>query len=236
VEKARKLPGIHAVLTYKDVEKLNPMLGWPRQKPLLDRRLRYIGDSVALIAGDTEEIVMEAMELIQVEYEVLDAVYDGLSARKDGAPQLYDSFPKNIVPGGYRPMQEYGDFWHLVRGDVEQGFAECTYIAEDTVSFSSMCAPSAPEPPGTIVRWEGDLNFTVWGTAQSSFILKLVNESVILGSKVKALTFNVGGSYGNKQSLTLEVIAGALLSMACNKPVKFFETKVEQMINHETRL
>jgi CO/xanthine dehydrogenase Mo-binding subunit len=43
----------------------------------------------------------------------------------------------------------------------------------------------------------------------------------------------VGGSYGNKQSLTLEVIAGALLSMACNKPVKFFETKVEQMINHE---
>lgn len=235
VEKAKALPGVRAVLTYKDVNQ-EWMFGWPPQKPVLDAHLRYIGDAVALVAADTVDICNEAMDLIEVEYEVLPAVYDGFSALKDDAPQLYESMPHNIVPPGYPPFQKDGPFWHLIKGDLDEGFAECTYIAEDTVAFNKMCAPMAPEPPAAIVVYEGGLDFTVYATSQSTFILRIVNSSVIPGCNLKTKTFNVGGSYGNKQSVGIPVIFGALLAMASSRPVKYAETKIEQMTNHETRL
>ncbi len=235
VEKAKAVPGIWAVLTYKDCDP-NWKMGWPPQKPILDKHLRYIGDSVALVAGETEEACSRAMDLIEVEYEVLPAVYDGLSALADDAPQLYGEFEHNVVTPGYPPFQHDGPFWHLVKGDVEKGFEECAYIAEDTVSFNKMCAPAAPEQPGSIVRWDGDMDFTVWSTTQSTFILRIINSTVIPGINLKAKAFNVGGSYGNKQSVGLPTMCGCLLAKATGRPVKYYETKVEQMINHETRL
>ena len=239
VEKARKLPGVCAVLTYMDLNemKMNPMMGWPPHKPLLDRHLRYVGDAVALVGAETLEIALEACELIDVEYEVLPAVYDAYSAIKDGAPQLYEQFDHNHVPGGLELMQLDGKFYHLYNGDPAKAFEEkCKYIAEDTIEFMGMCAPNAPEPPGVIVRWDGDLKFSLWGTSQSAFLLKLVNESVLPGIKYEPYTFHTGGSYGNKQSMTFQTSIGAALAYATKRPVKVYQTKVEQMTNYQTRL
>lgn len=170
VEKARKLEGVAAVLTYKDVDQSWKM-GWPPMKPILGQDLLYVGDPVALIAAETREIADAAAELIEVEYEVLPAVLDGMEAAKDGAPQLYPGqFKNNIVTPGYPPFQKDGPFWHLIKGDVDKGFEECAYIAEDTVEFSKMAAPAAPEAPGAIVRWEGGNDFTVWCDTQSGYI------------------------------------------------------------------
>lgn len=235
VDKAKELKGVYAVLTYKDVDQ-NWLLGWPPQKPIMGEKVLYIGDTVALVAADNEEIAKAAIELIEVEYEILPYVVDGLEAQKEDAPQLYPQFKQNIVTPGYPPFQKDGPFWRLVKGDIDKGFEECAYIAEDTVSFAKMPAPNAPEPPGAIVRWEGGKDFTVWATSQSTHILKILNSSVIPGSDLTVRTFNVGGSYGNKQSLTVPVMSAALLSMATGKPVKFFQTKVEQMTAYETRL
>ncbi|MDR1580447.1 MAG: xanthine dehydrogenase family protein molybdopterin-binding subunit [Synergistaceae bacterium] len=234
-DKARALEGVHAVLTWEDVDQ-GYKFGWPPHKPVLGRRVLYVGDAAALVAAETEQIANAAMEFIEVEYKQLTPVYDGMKAAEDGAPQLCEMFKNNIVPPGYPPFQRDGPFWHLVRGDVEKGFEECGYIAEDVVSFDKKAAPLSPEPPGCIVNWEGDLTFTVYATSQSTFILKIINGTVIPGININAKTFNVGGSYGNKQSLTVPTIYGALLSMAARRPVRYFETKVEQMIIHETRL
>ena len=238
-EKAKALEGVRAVLTYKDLNEMhmNPMMGWPPHKPLLDQHLRYVGDAVALVAADTLDIAQEACDLIEVEYEVLPAVYDGLSAIKDGAPQLYDQFDHNICPGGLELMQLDGKFWHLVRGDVDKAFEEkCAYEAEDAIEFMGMCAPNAPEPPGVIVKWEGGMKFSLWGTSQSAFLLKLVNESVLPGIKYEPYTFHTGGSYGNKQSMTFQTTAATALAYVTKLPVKVYQTRVEQMTNYQTRL
>ena len=170
VEKARKLEGVAAVLTYKDVDQSWKM-GWPPMKPILGQDLLYVGVPVALIAAETREIADAAAELIEGEYGGLPAVLDGMEAAKDGAPQLYPGqFKNNIVTPGYPPFQKDGPFWHLIKGDVDKGFEECAYIAEDTVEFSKMAAPAAPEAPGAIVRWEGGNDFTVWCDTQSGYI------------------------------------------------------------------
>ena len=236
VEKAKKVEGVAAVLTYKDVDQSWKM-GWPPMKPILGQELMYVGDPVALIAAETREIADAAAELIEVEYEVLPSVLDGMEAVKDGAPQLYpDQFKNNIVTPGYPPFQKDGPFWHLVKGDVDKGFEECAYIAEDTVEFSKMAAPAAPEAPGAIVRWEGGNDFTVWCDTQSGYICKITNSSVITDCNLDIHTFNVGGSYGNKQSQVPQVMSAAVLAMKTGRPVKAFQTKQEQMCCFETRL
>lgn len=236
VEKAKAVEGVAAVLTYKDVDQ-DWKMGWPPTKPILGENVMYVGDPVALVAAETAEIANAAMELIQVEYEVLPAVLDGIEAAKDGAPQLYpDLFKNNIVTPGYPPFQKDGPFWHLVKGDVEAGFEDCAYVAEDTVEFSKMAAPAAPEAPGAIVRYDGGHDFTVWCDSQSGYICKILNSSVIPDCNLDVRTFNVGGSYGNKQSQVMQVMSAAILSMKTGRPVKVFQTKQEQMCCFETRL
>ncbi len=235
-EKARALEGVEAVLTYKDVDQSWKM-GWPPTKPILGPEVMYVGDPVALVAAETAEIADAAIELIEVEYEPLPHVLSGVEAVKDGAPQLYpDMFENNVVTPGYPPFQKDGPFWHLVKGDLDKGFEECEYIAEDMVEFAKMAAPAAPEAPGAIVRWDGGMDFTVWVDSQSGYICKILNSSAIPGVNLDIHTFNVGGSYGNKQSQTVQVMSALVLALKTDRPVKMFQTKQEQMCCFETRL
>lgn len=232
---AKKLPGVHAVLTHEDCDP-NWKFGWPPQKSVLSKRLMYAGDPVAIVAADTLDIAKAAIDLIKVEYEVLTPVYSPREALKDGAPQLYEEFDHNIVPPGYPPIQPEGPYWHLVRGDADKAFEDCEYVIEDSIDFDKKAVPCAPEPPGAIARWDGGNDYTVWGTSQSAMCMSIFNESVIPGIKIHGMTFNTGGSYGNKNALSLPVIYAILLARATNRTVKFFESKVDQFLIHETRL
>jgi CO/xanthine dehydrogenase Mo-binding subunit len=235
VSKAKAIPGVHSVLTWEDVNQ-DWRFGWPPQKPVLGPHIHYCGDAVALVAAETDVIAKAAIDQIEVEYEILKPVFNVLDAQKDDAPQLYpDMFEHNIVPGGYAVFQPNGPWWHLEKGDVEKGFAECAYVAEDTVSFDKKPIPLAPEPHGVIVRWDGGNDYTVWATSQSLEVLQIVNGTVI-PAHIEASSFNVGGSYGNKTTMTAQTNFGILLAKATNRPVKLMATKVEQNTMLETRL
>ncbi len=94
---AKALPGVEAVLTYKDVARVlyasggqsypNPL---PWDQVSLDSKVRYVGDRVAIVAAESPEIARQALDLIEVDYEVLPAVFDPEVAMKDGAPMIHD--------------------------------------------------------------------------------------------------------------------------------------------------
>ena len=98
VEKAQKVNGVYAVLTYKDVDQ-SWLMGWPPMKPILGRELMYAGDPVALVAADTREIADRAIELIEVEYEVLPAVQ-----RTPSRTALRSSTPTSSRTTSLRPV------------------------------------------------------------------------------------------------------------------------------------
>jgi xanthine dehydrogenase molybdenum-binding subunit len=93
---AEALPGVKSVLTCKKLPDWKT--GIPRHVRVLDRNVRYVGDAVALVAAETEEQAWEALERIQVTYEKLPSVYDVEEAIQPQAPQLYEAFPRNLVP------------------------------------------------------------------------------------------------------------------------------------------
>jgi CO/xanthine dehydrogenase Mo-binding subunit len=238
VEKAKAVPGVHCVLTYKELPK-GWILGWPPHKLLLDQTVYFAGDPVAICAADTKDIADEALELVEVDYEKLPAVFDAVEALKPDAPVIFPGKFKsgtNEVDPGVPHFQPEGPWWRMENGDVEEGFKEAKWTAEGMFEFNKMPAPNAPEPPGAIVRWEGGEDYTIWATSQSPYICKLYNEPRIPHSSLHIKTFNVGGSYGNKQSLSVTILCCALAAQVTGLPVKNFMSKTEQLVAHEQRL
>ena len=110
-EKAKKLPGVAAVLTAKDVPGRNGFgVAIPDQPVICGDKVRFVGDAVALVAAETEEIAQRALSLIEVEYEPLPAIFDPREALKPGAPAIHEK--GNLL-----------NHHKLRKGDVEKGFA-----------------------------------------------------------------------------------------------------------------
>ena len=233
--RAEALPGVRAVITHKNMPE-QWGLGLPVHRLLMEDKVYYVGDLVALIAADTVETAEEAIDLIDVEYEQLEAVYTAEDALKDGAVEIYSRFKGNHVDNGIKYFQPDGPWWQIIRGDVEKGFEEAAYVAEDKVAFDKMPSPLAPETPSCIAKYEGGNEYTIWASSQSSHILKLMGEGRIPNSNLSVKTFNVGGSYGNKQSLMTTVLSAAMLSLVTKQPVKIVLTKAEQLMAYEVRL
>ena len=173
--KAKKLGGVRAVLSYKDIPAWRA--GTPRHKLILDKKVRFVGDTVALIAAETEELAVEAMGLIGVEYEQLPPVYTVEEAIHPGAPQLYEEFPGNIIPSGGYSFYGPKCLTKVVRGDVDEGFKEADVIAEGAYAFENLPNPMALEPPGALAVWESPTDLTIWSPGQSAYIACLLYTS-----------------------------------------------------------
>lgn len=225
--KALSLKGVKAVLTWEDVPDWKG--GTPRYTPVLGRKLRFVGDAVALVAAASEEIATEALSLIDVEYEVLPAVLDMEEALKPDAPQLYDEFPGNVVTPGV-PFFGPKNLKEVVMGDVDKGFAEADVVTEGTFGYENIPNPMPPESPGAIAQWEEPNKLFIWVSNQSPYMDKILLWH-IMQRQVEVRTFGgpVGGSYGSKQMSWITQCHAALLSRATGKPVKLCMTKEEHL-------
>ncbi|HLA28757.1 MAG TPA: xanthine dehydrogenase family protein molybdopterin-binding subunit [Syntrophales bacterium] len=234
VSKAKQLQGVRAVLTYKDVPS-DWLAGLPNHRRVLDSKVRFVGDGVALVAAATPEIAEEALKLIKVEYEVLRPVYNMDEALLPGAPQIYDQFPGNEYPAGchfFGPIP----FKKVQRGDIEQGFKESDFIAEGTFGYEKCPSPLPHETPGVIAKWDTPTDVTLWATTQCPTILKLMMQTRMGDTNIRCIGFNVGGSYGNKATIPMPVFYAAALAKAANQPVNYSLSKAEQLLAYEIRL
>jgi len=237
-EEAKKLPGVKAVLTYKDVPEWK--VGMPIHLRVLDRKVRFVGDAVALVAAETEDAALQALDLIDVEYEVLPAVYDIEEALKPGAPQLYDEFPNNICPLGvpwFGSSRIPGGLQELVMGDVEKGFEEADVVIEGTFRYDKFPNPLPPEPPGAIAMWESPNTVHVWLPSQGIYIDE-VSLYYLMKRKVNVIVHGCqcGGSYGSKGTILPLALQAIVLAKAAGRPVKLCFTKEEHLTAFTLRL
>ncbi|MCK4963427.1 MAG: molybdopterin-dependent oxidoreductase, partial [Anaerolineales bacterium] len=228
VSRAAALPGVNAVLTYKDV----PDWEWgiPKHMRVLDKKVRFVGDAVALVAAESYEIADEALELIDVEYEPLPTCFDVEDATAPGQPQLYDQYPNNIIPQITKLLQ------NVVRGDVEKGFAEADVIIEGTGSYECFPNPLPPEPPGVIAYWENPDKLVIYTASQSVAMNKYIGQPFIGMADMQVISTQCGGSYGTKNANMTPVGYAALLSRATGRPVKVYYSKEEHFAAYSLRI
>jgi xanthine dehydrogenase molybdenum-binding subunit len=233
--RALELEGVKAVLAYEDVPP-----GWrggtPRYTRVLDQKVRFAGDAVALVAATSEEVARQALDLIEVEYEVLPAVFDIDQALKPDAPQLFSEFPGNVVPPG---MPIFGPkcLKELVMGDVEKGLAEADLVVEGTAGYEGLANPLPAEPPGVIALWEEPNRATFWLSTQFAYQDKIIlyhalNKEV----EVRTIGLPCGGSFGSKILAWPLYCYALLLSRATGRPVKMVMSKEEHLAAFTLRL
>ncbi len=214
VDAAKDLPGVRAVITPFDA----PRGDIAPDVAILDAEVRFVGDEVAAVAADDEDIAEHAISLIRVQYEPLPFVIDPQEALADGAPSIH---PDGNLVGG-KPIS-------LTRGDVEQGFARADVIVEDTFSTSAH-SPAALEPRTVVAAWDDD-RLTVWKSSRGVHVDQRTLSTAlnIPRYKVRVLGLNMGAGYGSKDESRLSAIT-AILAQRAGQPVKIELTRSEEFV------
>ncbi len=214
IKAAEKLPGVRAVLTHKNIPQIPLRMG---QHFLLEPTLRYVGDEVAFVVADDEDIAEDALELIDVEYEELPFVIDPEAAAQPDAPKIYPT--GNLLSG--KP-EEY------LRGNLDQGFAESDVIIE--ARFTTQVAlHNSLETHGSVCAWEGD-SLTVWDSTQHIYGVRAgVAQALALPlHKVRVIKKYMGGGFGSKNGAGKYTLLAALAAKKLGRPVKAMLTRKEE--------
>ncbi len=230
ISEALKTPGVHAIVTGRDVK------GILSGRRLLDMpliafdRVRFIGERVAVVAAESEDICEEAIARIKVEYEELPAVFDVVEAMKEGAPILHPDYNSYVGIAEKTPIPtNVVQLRVTTNGDVVAGFKEADRIFEETYS-TPWVHQIYLEPHACIVDATG-AKTQVWATSKTRFrlrdqvvaSLKLNTEDVIVHA------VPVGGDFGGKSS-PMDVPVCYLLSKKAGRPVKMVMDYVEEFI------
>lgn len=223
--RAESLEGVRAVLTAEDIPgRVNHGLitqDWPALVGV-GEKVRYIGDAVAIVAAESQEIAKRALEEIEVEYDPLPVVADPVSAKDADAP----------------PVHEGGNVLKHIKfdkGDIEKGFREAEVILEDTY-FTPPYDHAFMEPECSIARPVGEGRMEVYVGSQIPYsdrdqvaaALDLPKDHVRIRGPL------TGGGFGGKEDIAGQIHA-ALLAHKTGKPVKVLYDRQESLRAHPKR-
>lgn len=234
VSEAQAMDGVQAVVTWKDVDRniyITNGFTPPKHHHILDEYVRYIGDAVALVVADTEDLACEAMQKIRVDYEVLKPVFTIDEALAEGAPQLYPEFPRNIAP--------HKNNLNFTVGDPEKGFAESDIVVELDAELGSGQNPLPLEPPVIIAEWVDDtVNFIASAAAPAYCHQNVASSLNIPYENVRLVAPAVGGSFGSKlySGNVHCLVFAAIMAKAAHCPVLLRYTKEEHFAAHQNRM
>ena len=222
VSKALALPGVEAVLTYRDV----PHIRIDADALPLDRTVRYVGDEVAVVAATRESIAEDALALIEVGYEPLPPVFEADEAAREGAPLLHERASGNLVGG---------DALVIERGDVAAGLSDAERRFGGRF-HTQMHSPAGMETRAALAEWDGD-RVTVWKTsravhaADKRMLARLLE---IPEDNVRVICTAMGGGFGAKDESRLGGLA-ALIARKAGRPVRIEYSRSEEFTSGRNR-
>jgi putative selenate reductase molybdopterin-binding subunit len=241
VEKARRLRGVAAVLTYKDLPRVvystagqsDPIPG-ALDTFSLDSKVRYVGDRVAFVAAETEAIAGEALRLIDVEYEELPAVLDPRQAMEPDAPRIHDE-SEYVNFAESDPARNLAAHLDIRIGDPDKGFADAERIFEGEYIVPKVQQASI-EPHAVVTYWDEDDRLVIRTSTQVPFHVRRILAPVLNlpAKRIRVIKPRIGGGFGGKQEVLIEDVA-AHLTIATGRPVRFEYTREEEFVSARSR-
>lgn len=241
-EKAEKVPGIACVLTYKEMpQKRFTMAGqtYPEPSPydrlILDRRVRFVGDAAAIVAGETEEAVNRALSLIKVKYEVIEPVLDFRQAKDNPVLIHPEEDWKSLCPVGADNRRNLCASGQEKNGDVDRVLEQCDYVVEEV--YHTKANQQAMMETFRAYCWldtYGRLNMVA--STQVTFHVRriLANALDIPKSKIRVIKPRIGGGFGAKQTVVAEVYP-AIVTMKTKRAAKMVYSRYESQIASSPR-
>ena len=239
---AKKIEGIACVLTYEDVSHKRFTLAGqtapeisPWDRYIIDKHVRFVGDPVAIVAGETEEAVDKALKRIKVKYRVEEAVLD-IHTVKDNPILVHpeDDWYMPIPAGGDNKRNLCSSNVEEV-GDVDAMLEKCAYTV-DQVYHTKANQQTMMETFCTYCYMDHFQRLTVVSSTQIPFHIRRIvgNALNIPSSKVRVIKPRIGGGFGAKQSSVSEVFP-ALVTWVTGRPSKIVFSRKESMIASSPR-
>lgn len=239
---AKKIEGIACVLTYEDVSHKRFTLAGqtapeisPWDRYIIDKHVRFVGDPVAIVAGETEEAVDKALKRIKVKYRVEEAVLN-IHTAKDNPILVHpeDDWYMPIPAGGDNKRNLCSSNVEEV-GDVDAMLEKCAYTV-DQVYHTKANQQTMMETFRTYCYMDHFQRLTVVSSTQIPFHIRRIvgNALNIPSSKVRVIKPRIGGGFGAKQSSVSEVFP-ALVTWVTGRPSKIVFSRKESMIASSPR-
>lgn len=234
---AFKVPGIACILTYQDVPQdrftfagqTYPELS-PYDRLILDQRVRFVGDAVAIVAGENEKAVDKALKLIKVKYQVLEAVLDFHEAKDNPIVIHPEDNWESRVPVGADNKRNLCAAREESSGDVEAVLKACKYTIDRTYhTKANQQAMMETFRSYTYLDHFGRMN-VVTSTQVPFHVRRILGRALGIGaSNVRVIKPRIGGGFGAKQTSVTEVYP-ALVTLKTKKPAKLVYSRYESQI------
>jgi len=220
---AKTIPGVHAVITARDIPGRNQAGLIIRDQPAIAfDKVRSICDTLAAVFAESPEIAAEALKKIKVDYHVLPGVFSPEEAAQPDAPRLHDK----------------GNLLHhalIQRGDVAEAFSRSAYIIEDTYT-TPFIEHAFMEPESGIATPMEDGGVMLQMGTQCAFDDRTQLSEILAlpEDKIRVVQLPMGGAFGGKEDMILQQYL-ALGALRTGRPVKMVLTRAESLRGHPKR-
>ncbi|CAN5390704.1 selenium-dependent xanthine dehydrogenase [soil metagenome] len=230
--KAEQLPGVVAIYTAKDVPHNiyglvmadQPVLcGLGSAIPGADV-VRFVGDQVALIVAETEQVAAQGRALIEIEWEDLPVVTNPQAAMEPGAVQILPEIEQNILKHN-----------RIRKGNVDAAWAECAAIVEGCYQTPMQeHAYLQPEAGLAYIDETGRVTVQVAGQWAHDDQEQIAHALRLPLEQVRVIYPAIGGAFGGREDMSIQIVL-ALAAWKLQRPVKIIWSREESMIGHHKR-
>ncbi|MEE8450006.1 MAG: molybdopterin cofactor-binding domain-containing protein, partial [Thermodesulfobacteriota bacterium] len=244
ITRAREYPGVVEIITWKDVPSdYYGELVFDQQLFAKDK-VRFCGDVIALVAGETAKAAQEAVNLIALDYEPLPALLDTEDALKPDAQQIHEDYSsfRTIPPlaGMFEEVKALGIknlAWQseINKGEVDAGFAQADKILEER--YSTDMGQAVPlEPRAVVAAPNPSGKVTIWTTTQVPFGIRshTARALKLAMTKIRVIAPAVGGGFGSKCQIGFEPHLAAM-ALKVGRPVKLVLERAEDQATANPR-
>jgi len=236
-EDALKIPGVIAVLTAEDLKPLKlhwmPTLAGDVAAVLADEKVHFQMQEVAVVVAENRYAAADGKEAVFVEYEELEAVIDPFEALKPGAPVLREDLAGK-TEGAHGAREHHNEIFTWTAGD--KAAADAAFDSAEVTVKQDMLYPRVHPCPletcGCVASFDpvrGDLTTHI--TSQAPHVVRTVVSmlSGIPESKVRIISPDIGGGFGNKVGIYPGYVCAIVASIVLGRPVKWIEDRIENL-------
>jgi len=224
--KAQKVPGVVKIITAADIPEVKNFGLIIKDQPVLigiGRKMRFMGDALAIVIAESKEIASKAVRLIEVEVEKLEVISDPLRAIEKDAPLIHQD--NNILATHY-----------LEKGDIKKGFAQADVIVENEYKTTFIDQLPLQVEAGVGFYDEENEIIKLWAATQwlhdtQADIAQSLGWSK---EKIRIIQPVIGGAFGKKEDISVHIHL-ALAAITSKSPVKLIYTREESMIAQSKR-
>jgi putative selenate reductase molybdopterin-binding subunit len=236
---ALALPGVVLVLTHEDVPRIpftTAGQNFPEPSPydafMLDSKVRFVGDRVAVVVATDEVTANKGCQLLEVQYDVLPALFDPRDALREGAPVIHDEPDASGIHDAGRNLAAHIE---VEVGDIDKAFRQADHVFENTYSVHYVQHVTM-EPHVCFAYLDENRRIVIVTATQVPFharrIVARVNEVSL--SRVRVIKPRIGGGFGGKQEIVLEDLC-AHITLRTGKPVVMELDRSEDLYCSRTR-